>query len=61
MGNGYRHYNGKRFVGGTAALLHKVKQDGGLSNHYEKIIQKAIEYIIQAVNEEEKRNYVRPA
>ena len=48
-------------MGGTAALLHKVKQDGGLSNHYEKIIQKAIEYIIQAVNEEEKRNYVRPA
>ena len=59
--NGYRHYNGARFVGGTAALLHKIKKDGGLSKHYQKIIQKSITDFIQAANEEEKRNYIKLA
>lgn len=61
MKNGYRHYNGTRFVGGTAALLHKIKKDGGLSQHYQKIIQKSITDFIQAANEEEKRNYIKLA
>ena len=61
MNNGYRHYNGTRFVGGTAALLHKIKKDGGLSQHYQKIIQKSITDFIQAANEEEKRNYIKLA
>lgn len=59
--NGYRYYNGTRFVGGTAALLHKIKKDGGLSKHYQKIIQQSIMDFIQAANEEEKRNYIKIA
>lgn len=52
---GYRYHNGKRFVGGTAALLHKVKEDGGLNNHYNKVIQKAIPGIVDAIIDDENK------
>ncbi len=31
----HRYHNGERFIGGTAAFLHQIKQDGGLMPHYD--------------------------
>ena len=42
----YTYHNGRRRVGGTAALLHKVKQDGGLPSHYAKIFEEMAEVAI---------------
>ena len=52
---GYRYHNGKRFIGGTAALLHKVKEDGGLNNHYNKVIHKALPGIVDAIIDDENK------
>lgn len=52
---GYRYHNGTRFIGGTAALLHKVKEDGGLNNHYNKVIQKALPGIVDSLIDDENK------
>ena len=46
MSKGYRHYNGHRWVGGTAGLLHKVKQEGGLVEFQRKLIHDAIDRLL---------------
>lgn len=50
LASSYRYHNGKRFVGGTAALLHQIKQDGGLTPHYDRVIKKAIGELIEETN-----------
>ena len=50
MASSYKYHNGERFVGGTAALLHQIKQAGGLMPHYDKVIKKAIDALIEETN-----------
>lgn len=52
---GYRYHNGERWVGGTAAILHTIKQDGGLNQHYQRVIAHSIDVMIENTN----RSYVR--
>ena len=47
MAKGYTYYNGNRKIGGTAALLHKVKEDGGLTKHYAKVFERMAESAIE--------------
>lgn len=57
MSSSYRYHNGKRFVGGTAALLHQIKQDGGLIPHYEKVVKSALGALVEETNRQNvKRN-----
>lgn len=50
----YRYYSPekKRNIGGTAALLHVIKEDGGLEAHYDKVVRRAIGALIDEVNQE---------
>lgn len=47
---GYRYFNGERWIGGTAAVLHQIKLDGGLESHYQKVVSKAINDFIEDAN-----------
>ena len=61
MSKGYRYYNpekGKN-IAGTAALLHVIKEDGGLEAHYNKVVRRAIGALIDEVNEELARPRLR--
>ena len=46
MSKGYKHFNGSRWVGGTAGLLHKVKQDGGLAAFKKKLVHDYVDKLI---------------
>lgn len=61
MAKGYRYYNPekKRNIGGTAAMLHVIKKDGGLEAHYEKVVHQAIGALIDEVNQEMARPRLR--
>ncbi|SDL24090.1 hypothetical protein [Natronincola ferrireducens] len=52
----YSYFNGKRKIGGTAALLHKIKLDGGLEEHYKKLIDDFVTCAIEKGNQELKLN-----
>lgn len=54
MSKGYRYYNHekRRWIGGNAALLHVIKEDGGLIPHYNKIVNQAIGALIDEANQE---------
>ena len=47
----YNHEKGKT-IAGTAALLHVIKEDGGLEAHYEKVVHQTIGALIDEVNQE---------
>jgi hypothetical protein len=55
----YRYYNGTRWIGGTAAFLHQVKEDGGLNEHYTKVISVAIDAMIVDTNKQNKKKAIR--
>ena len=55
----YRYHNGTRWVGGTAALHHKVKEDGGLNAHNQQVIYKALPNIVSALIEDENKKTAR--
>ena len=61
MSKGYRFYNHDKgkWVSGTAALLHKVKLDGGLEAHYEKVVKRAIGDMIEDSNREAVRGSLK--
>ena len=51
MAKGYRYYNEDgKLVTGTAALLHVINEDGGLEEHYEKVLRGAIREVIKDRN-----------
>ena len=54
MSKGYRYYDHEKgkTIAGTAALLHVIKEDGGLEAHYDKVVRRAIGALIEEVNEE---------
>jgi len=52
MAHNYKYHNGKQFVGGTAALLHQIKEDGGLIPHYEKIVKSTLFTLIEETNKQ---------
>lgn len=56
---GYKYCNGKRNIGGTAALLHKIKRDGGLENRYAKIIAEFVDCVIEKGNQEIKSSNIK--
>ncbi|MCO5385374.1 MAG: hypothetical protein NHB14_05870 [Desulfosporosinus sp.] len=56
---GYSYFNGERTVAGTAALLHKINLDGGLEEHYKKVLDEVITCVIEKGNEELKANNLR--
>ncbi len=56
---GYSYFNGKRTVVGNAALLHKISLDGGLEEHYKKVLNEIIICVIEKGNEELKANNLR--
>ena len=61
MSKGYRYYNpekGKN-IAGTAALIHVIKEDGGLEAHYDKIVRRSISNLIDEVNDEMARPRLR--
>ncbi len=47
---GYKFHNGRRWIGGTAALLRQVNKDGGLIPHYMKTFALALEMTIHDRN-----------
>lgn len=49
---GYSYFNGKKTVAGTAALLHKIKSDGGLEEHYKKLIDDFVVCAIERGNKD---------
>ena len=57
--SGYSYFNGQKTVAGTAALLHKVRLDGGLHEHYKKVIDDAVTCFIEKGNQELKANNLR--
>ena len=69
MAEGYKYHNGTRWIGGAAAHEHKVKEDGGLEQHYTKIIGEALKSFIpgflkiitEEANKKEFKNYLKKA
>ena len=61
MSKGYKYYNPEkqRWVAGTAALIHVIKEDGGLEAHYDKIVRRSISNLIDEVNNEMARPRLR--
>lgn len=43
----YKYHNGKRWVGGNAAILHFFKENGGVDNVITKIAQESAEYALR--------------
>lgn len=43
----YRYYNGKRMVGGTAALLHFFKENGGVDNVITQVAYESAEHAVR--------------
>ncbi len=37
----YKYYNGKRWIGGTAAYNHFFKKNGGIDNVFEQVVKEA--------------------
>lgn len=40
----YKYYNGKRWIGGTAAYNHFFKENGGIDNVFEKVVTEALQF-----------------
>ena len=45
----YKYYNGKRMVGGTAAVLHFFKENGGVDNVITQVALESAEYAVRNV------------
>lgn len=45
----YKYYNGERMVGGTAAVLHFFKENGGVDNVITQVARESAEYAIKSV------------
>jgi hypothetical protein len=45
----YRYYNGKRWVGGTAAYNHFFKENGGVDNVLNQIAKESAQYAVQTL------------
>lgn len=45
----YKYHNGKRMVGGTAAILHFFKENGGVDNVITQVARESAEYALRNV------------
>ena len=43
----YRYHNGKRMIGGTAAILHFFKENGGVDNVITQVAYESAEYAVR--------------
>lgn len=50
MASDYRYYNKNgKLVTGTASWIHQISKDGGLEEHYDKIVRRVIRTVIDDI------------